>query len=65
LRSKWPGHHEYRRLAQIIYKRIFTLWPVTKQLFRIDNEQYIFGPIREGYASMIASEVEENSNGES
>jgi len=45
LRSLRGGHHEYRRIAQLIHKRITSLWPITRHILRIDNNDYRLGPI--------------------
>lgn len=43
LRSRWAGHHSYRRAAQLLHKRVISLWPTLKQMLRCDNKDYIFG----------------------
>jgi len=44
LRSRWPGHHSYRRIAQLMHKRIISLWPTMRQLLVCDSSDYVFGP---------------------
>jgi thymidylate synthase ThyX len=46
LRSRWAGHHSYRRIAQLMYKRILALWPNMRQMLKCDTADYVFGMVR-------------------
>lgn len=46
LRTRWPGHHSYRRAAMTLLWRMSELWPTLAKLFRGDLNNYALGRIK-------------------
>jgi thymidylate synthase ThyX len=61
LRSKWQGHSEYRMLAQLLYKRIYTLWPVVRHFLQVDMNNYVLGPVTEKFFADNKLSTENNN----